>query len=322
MKGIDTSKTPRSSVDLRDIRDTPGPHSMSFDFDLEAMVESIRAIGLINEPYVVRNRDGEVLVVAGYRRIKALKALGWERAPCRDLTGTGLSEFECLLLNFRDNLATRQFNDVEKGMILKRLLKHLGESTVIRDYMPLLGLRPRGTILNKYIALEDVDLRIRQALVRGKISFQMAGALSEMEAATASLVLKWVSELRLSFSYQLQFMEYLRDISSREGLEIGDVLESLAETIQGAKRNNPQKVKRLFDHLRARRYPELCRAEQRFRRAIIELALPEGVRVSHPPYFEGPQFTMEISFRDGMDLKRKIGELYGLEGIDRIGEPW
>lgn len=322
MKGIDTSKTPRSSVDLRDIGESPGPYCMSFDFALETMVDSIRTIGLINEPYVIRNKDGEVLVITGFRRIRALKALGWETAPCRDLTDAGLSEFECLLLSFRDNLATRQFNDVEKGMILKRLLKHLGEDAVIREYMPLLGLPPRGSILDKYVALEDMDLGIRQALVRGKISFQMAEALSGMGAGTASLVLRWVSDLRMSFNYQLQFMEYVRDISSREGLEIGDVLESLARTLQGGKMNNPQKVRRLFDHLRARRYPELHRAEQRFRSAIKGLALPDGVRVSHPPCFEGPQFSMEISFRNGMDLKKKIGELYRLEGIARIGEPW
>ena len=58
-------------VNIKDIDDRPGPYCMSFGFDLEPLTESIRRVGLINSPLLVRNGNGELDIVIGYRRIRA-----------------------------------------------------------------------------------------------------------------------------------------------------------------------------------------------------------------------------------------------------------
>ena len=117
-------------IDLGDINEMPGPYTMSFGFDLEPLIRSIENFGLINTPFVTRNPDQGVDVVMGYRRIKALKSLQWTRVPCIDLSQSGLSPLELLLLNLYDNLPTRRFNDVEIGMILTRLTTYLSKKEV------------------------------------------------------------------------------------------------------------------------------------------------------------------------------------------------
>ncbi|MBN1102938.1 MAG: ParB N-terminal domain-containing protein, partial [Deltaproteobacteria bacterium] len=72
-------------LDLDRIGQGPGPYAMSFGGDNAALVRSIEAVGLLNPPLVAGNSRGGLDVVAGARRIRALRTLGRNRAPCRDI---------------------------------------------------------------------------------------------------------------------------------------------------------------------------------------------------------------------------------------------
>lgn len=52
--------------------------------DLPALSASIERVGLLH-PIVVMERDGRVTLVAGERRLRACRSLGWERIPIRML---------------------------------------------------------------------------------------------------------------------------------------------------------------------------------------------------------------------------------------------
>jgi len=306
---------------LNEIETSPGPFCMSFGYDLRPLMDSIKAIGLINEPFVIQGRDGQIRPVIGFRRIEALKALGVKTVTCKDLSETDLSEFDCLVLGLLDNLATRKFNEVEKGMILRRLVKYVARDQVLKYYMPLLGLPPRENTLEVYFALEDLDLEIKESLIREQVSLKAAEALLHMESEAALGLCRWIKELRLSFNYQLQFIDYIMDISSMEDKTVTEVLGTLGKMLEDKEINRPQRVKRLFKELRRRRYPSLYRAEQEFKSKIKRLSLPEDVRIKHPPNFEGPKFLMEIWFHDGQDLRRKLNQLHSTQGIEGIIGP-
>ena len=126
---------PARLIDTDKINDSPGPYCMSFGFDPGLYIHSINEIGLVNTPLLIKNTDGEIDVISGYRRIQAIKALKWNKIPCRILPESTLSALECLLLNLHDNLATRKFNIVEKSMLLNRLVEHF-------EKRPVLGTSP------------------------------------------------------------------------------------------------------------------------------------------------------------------------------------
>ena len=56
---IEKNLKPRQGVvDLPDIDDSPGPYCMSFGFEPESLIASIKNVGLINPPYLIGNEDG------------------------------------------------------------------------------------------------------------------------------------------------------------------------------------------------------------------------------------------------------------------------
>ncbi|MDP6180940.1 MAG: ParB N-terminal domain-containing protein, partial [Desulfatiglandales bacterium] len=157
-------------LNLKDLDENPGPFCMSFGFDLRPLIRSIEKYGLINTPIVTSNSDGSPDVVAGYRRILALKALKMEKIPCRDLSNSELSPLELLLFSLYDNLATREFNEVEMGMIFNRLMPFVSRKETREHYMPLLNLPSHDPTLDIFLKLEELDLSIRVSLVEKRIS--------------------------------------------------------------------------------------------------------------------------------------------------------
>ncbi len=311
-------------LNLKDVDENPGPFCMSFGFDLRPLIRSIEKSGLINAPIVTSNRDGRLDVVAGYRRILALKSLKMEKIPCRDLSNSGLSPLELLLFSLYDNLATREFNEVEMGMILNRLMPFVSRKEIREHYMPLLNLPSHDPTLDIFLKLEELDLPIRVSLGEKRISFQGAKALIDMDPDSRSAISEGITKIKFNFNQQMQFIEHTRDISIKEGKPVSELLgeEPLVRILEDGKLNNPQKAKLVLHLLRSRRFPFLSRSEKAFQKKISTLGLPDGVRISHSPFFEGPDYRLEILFKEGKELKSKIDSLGQIDDLDDVGPPW
>lgn len=317
-----TRVSPRS-VDVKHIGENPGPHAMSFGFDLEPLIRSIQQCGLINPPFVTRSSDGRMDVVVGYRRILALKSLQRETIPCVDLSDSGASALELLHLNLQDNLTTRKFNEIEKGMILRRLIPHVSREEILDRYMPLLNLPSHASTLDFYLKLEDLDVNIKESIAKGALSLKATKLILDTDRKYHSAIYRLISNVKFNSNQQIQFIEYICDISIKENIPIPELLseERLAKISEDQKMNNPQKAKLILDRLRSRRFPSLTRAEKAFKATVSRLDLPKGVRIQHPPFFEAPDYRLEILFRDGKDLKDTISSLYRLQDLERIGDP-
>lgn len=311
-------------VALKEISEEPGPYCMSFGFDLKPLIRSVRTFGLINSPIVTRDREGRVEVVVGYRRMLALKHLQWREIPCRDLSHAGLSPFQLLLLSLYDNLATRHFNEVEKGMILSRLSAHVSRDEILRDFMPLLDLPSHEPTLELFLRLEELDQSIKKSLVHARISFQTVKALVPLDPESRATLLEWINATRLNTNQQKQFIAYTIDISSREQKKISKLLkeEKLLDIFKSKKLNNPQKSKLLLNLLKSRRFPSLTRFEKAFQEKTASLGLPDGITISHPPFFEDPDYRLEILFKNGEGLREKIDALGKVNGLESLGDPW
>lgn len=320
-------ETPQSILDLGDIDDSPGPYCMSFGFDLEPLIKSIQNVGMINSPLLIliENQGGAHTVIAGYRRIRALKALDYERTPCRLLSESQLSTLECLLLNLYDNLATRRLNEVERGMVLSRLESLVSQEEILDCYMPLLALPSHKETLHFYLRLErELEEEPKHYLAQGHMSLQVARMLLEIGQGARSRVFDLISRLKLNINQQKQLIDYIVDLAHINKISISDFLEEkpFEDILQKEDMNKPQKAKTLLHFLRALRFPTLVRAEEDFRKNVAGLGLPEGVRISAPPYFESPHYRLEILFEDGKELGEKLKDLLKKEGLEGLGNPW
>jgi len=101
-----------------------GKFCLSYDFDVNPLIKSIKEVGIINKPVVRSYRGGDIEIVTGYRRILALKELKLKEVLCIDIAGSGKTDVDMLIMNIHDNLHTRKLNNVEKSMALNRLVKY------------------------------------------------------------------------------------------------------------------------------------------------------------------------------------------------------
>ena len=310
-------------IDLREFDENPGPNCMSFGFDIKPLINSIENIGLINTPFVTRNMEGRLDIVAGYRRILALKALKYDRAHCIDLSNSGLSSLEMLLFNLYDNIAIRRFNEVEKGMILNRLMAHMSRKDIEEHYIQILGIKNRRDI-DTLIRIDELNETTKQSIAHGTISTKTIGLILDLDNRSRSVILKWISDLNLNVNQQLKYIDYLIDISSREGKPIADIMDEdrFLTLLKDKELNTPQKAKKMLVFLRARRLPLLTDSEKKFDKMIQNLKLPDGVRITHSPFFERKNYFLEIVFDNGRDLKKTIDNLARIEDLKRIGDPW
>lgn len=312
-------------ISIRDIDLRPGPFGMSFQFDPSPLARSIKEVGLINTPVLRKNDDGTLNIVLGFRRIKALQSLGWEEVPCRIVLESHMSPVKCLLLSLNDNLGTRSFNDVEKAMVISRLSKWLRKSDVVENYMPLLGLSAQESTRAFYCRIEDeLNEDIKILIINGQLSLQAFKLVLQMDDEAKHAVFKLTTELKFNMNQQKQLIDYINDIKHIKNCPVSEILniKSIRQIRDHTRLNNPQKVNAMLRELRSMIYPKLMDAEQSFKRMVSALDLPEGVKISAPPFFEAPHYRMEILFESGEELKEKIQQLKRQGGFAQLYHPW
>lgn len=77
------------------------------DGDIQRLAESIERLGLIN-PITV---TAEKKLLAGYRRLQAVKLLGWDEVECTVLNPA--TEIEKLRIEAEENITRKDFTDEE-----------------------------------------------------------------------------------------------------------------------------------------------------------------------------------------------------------------
>jgi hypothetical protein len=133
-----------------------------------------------------------------------------------------------------------------------------------------------------------------------------------------------ILNLKLTFNQQLQFIDLIVDICIRDGMGINELLNqaSFAGVMKNENLNLPQKAKATLGLLESIRFPRLTRSIDSFRKAVSALGLPDGTRISHSPFFEGPEYRLEVPFKNGRQLREKVNVLNELDGLEALTDPW
>jgi ParB family chromosome partitioning protein len=311
------------TVDIADIDLAPGTFCMSFHFDLERLKASIDEFGLLNPPYLLRKPERTFAVVLGYRRLLAVKNLGWKEVKCQILPGD-FSPLTALLLNLNDNLIHRQLNNIEKCMVLQRLQLYLGRKEIIKDFLPLLGLPANRQTIEVCSRLEGLEEVIRVSVAMERISLRVAGLMADFERDDRLAVNDLLLSCKWSFNQQWEVLQWIREISEKEGCSIKQILgeEGIRGVLDNTRISKPQKIKRIVAHLKVRRFPSLITAHDSFRKGLTRLSLPPGVTIVPPRFFEGNIYRLELIFAGGEELKEKITALAHTSGLEKVTDFW
>jgi ParB family chromosome partitioning protein len=318
LSGTVTSKIVVSNIDLE-----PGPFCMSFNFSLEQLKNSIERFGVLNAPYVIEVPESRYTVVSGYRRLLAVRELGWREVVCHVLPAS-FPPLEALLLNLHDTIVHRRMNEIEKAMALVRLSRYVKKEALIKEFMPMLGIPANRQNLDILLRVPELEKQVRISIAAQRISLRVAGLMITLDSGNRLKVNELFTGLKLSFNQQWEVIQWIVEIASREGRSPKEILEddALTKTMNNSEMSNPIKSKKIVKILRKRRFPSLVKAETAFKKGVSRLSLPQGLKIIPPPFFEGKKYRLEIVFSQGKELKEKVESLFHLPGLEQITDFW
>ncbi|PPA68477.1 nucleoid occlusion protein [Jeotgalibacillus proteolyticus] len=146
------------------------PRTIFDDEKIEELARTIHTHGII-QPIVVREGEGDLYeIIAGERRWRAMKSLGWEKVPA---IVKNLSDTETASVALIENLQREELSPVEEAMAYQKLLDlhQLTQEALAQR----LG-KGQSTVANKLRLLKLPD-SVQQSLTQKQITERHARAL-------------------------------------------------------------------------------------------------------------------------------------------------
>ncbi len=294
---------PLSSVDLEDRL-----FVITFAPDLGPLRDSLARAGMIHPPLVqAASSDGRYRVVSGFKRILAARDLGWSRLVV-DLTRAEEDDLELFLLCLDENLGSRPLNVVEKALALDKLGHQFQcpQEELLDVHLPRLGLGSDPKTLALYLALAGLEEEIQQGLAADELSLSAAHRLTTLTAEERLAFFRLVHQLRPGKNLQRELLTFLQDIGRREKTAIDVLLaeEQIASLIDDGNVPAPQRLNTIRESLLRRRYPRFSEALDRYEQLRRQFHLPPRTALSAPPFFEGGDWRLAVTFRSKEELEQ------------------
>ena len=271
---------------------------ISEDLDPPLLETSLREVGQVN-PVVVLDRDSDgMMIVCGFRRLRALRRLGHSSALARILPAGSLPLPEAFRLALWDNLSHRQLSPHEAARALFTLRRTCGvsEDSILRGYMPALGLAPHPRVLRSYLALHALHPRLRSQFSEGRLTLTTVERLASRPAALQAVIAATMAGICLTASLQRQLLDLVDELAARTAHPAEEPLlqREVVEISADAGLAPHEKGQRIHDLLYRQRFPRISAAEDRFATVTATLDLPGDVRVHHDRYFETQAIRVEF----------------------------
>ena len=175
----------REVVEIEISRINPGRYQPRIEFDEEKqkeLIESIMEKGVV-QPIIVRPINGEFELIAGERRLRAAKSLGWAKVPALI---KNVNDEQALELAIVENIQRENLNAIEEAKAYSKLSSEFG---LTQDEIAKKVGRNRVTVTNT-IRLLKLPVEIQDDISAGKISAGHAKVLLMVEGAQFQKKLK------------------------------------------------------------------------------------------------------------------------------------
>jgi hypothetical protein len=299
-------------------------YRISEELDSQAILDSLKEIGQLN-PVVLLDNSPRGVIICGFRRARALKLLGHSRIFARVLSKENHGTIEIFKLALWDNLSHRQLSPLEKARAIYKLQEVCGISgeTMIKVYLPLLGLAPHESVMHAHLALHGVRPGLRRCLAEDRLTLSSVGILAKTTGQVQDAFASLMTRIRLSASSQRKVLGLLEDLSAIAGSPLDAPLDNAeVSAILDDMRLSPfQKGEAVYEILYRHRNPRLSQALERFHAQKALLGLPGSIRLTPHPFFETADLHVEFDasdskrFRDLAAALQKASQSSELEGL-------
>ena len=274
------------------------------------LVQSINKAGLINPP-VLTYRKSFPVILAGWKRILACQELSL--SPINVFILDEQDDLEAFKIPVYDNLSVRDYSQIEKAEILKKLSDFGAyEKEIIQKFLPLLNIPPNLRHLDLYLALSRFDSKVKESLHSRNITMKVLQSLVNFSSKARVLIMPLL--LAVGQNKQKELLMDLYDLTQKDSLSVEDVFaaQNFNEILSENKLSPVQKADKIRQLLKAKKNPALNSWNKAFELILKKLNVSSGIVISPSPYFESDDFSLNFSFRNREEFLKKLFKLQEL----------
>ncbi len=281
----------------------------------DRLLASITAHGIVSPLVVCEDKT----IICGFRRHEAACMLKRETVPAV-ITA---SPRESFLDGVWDNIAFRDFSSLELGELLQRIsdTADVSEETIIKTYLPALGLAPSRKLLEKYRLIAAFPETIKTIIAENELKKSHIFQLLRFAAPDAEALAGLFAQLHPSAGEARILSEGMLDLAQKRKCTPAEVIKDRAvESIAGRNDAPRHRIHALRSHLRRETLPQFSRHEDEIQRLIREADLPAHVQVHVPPDYTRQQLEISIRVKNPSDYTQAVSSLNGERAQEAVVE--
>jgi ParB family transcriptional regulator, chromosome partitioning protein len=147
----------------------------------EELIDSIRRVGLLCPLSVLPQKNGAYLLIAGERRLRAIKRLDWTEVPVhvldprlleREKGGATITELALI-----ENMHREELNPIEQGEAFKELLEQHGWT----EKQLAERIKKAQSFVSDKVRATTLDDRVKRMIIEGRLSASQARELVRLK---------------------------------------------------------------------------------------------------------------------------------------------
>jgi ParB family chromosome partitioning protein len=265
----------------------------------ETFTQSIIKHGILHPPIVKEIEPGSYVIVAGRKRLFAIRALFPEGKTCNCMIiPAKMQEIDIFSILLEDILFSRKLTPIEKAIFLQKISSTMTEKQIAKKILPRIDLPSDPFYYLQSIKLLNLEEPIIREIHQGNVNEKAALDIISLSAKDRLAVFHVMSSLRLSVSNQKKLLNICKELASRMDRTISAILgdTDVQNILNHKEANPPQKAKNLMNCLSRKYMPRSSQAEDEFKLFIASMQLPRNVSVNHSPFFENDEVILSITF--------------------------
>lgn len=315
-----------------------------FDFSLpsifwreepdSAFVASLRTQGQL-EPVIAdmsqrEDSGGKVLLLSGYKRVRALAGLGKpvmvrgvELSLNKEEKFGDAAEAIARGLLYLSSNAGHPMDDRKRFEALRYFDSLMPRNGLAKDILPLLGLNARSGGWRQLSVWLDAPSELADAAAAGRAPFALADTFDLYSADDLRALAPYFSSLKWSRGAAVHFVSWLGEAASRDGVSPASVLSGceLTKILQSGL-SPKDSIEQLVGAVRALRYPNLGRLERKAADLCQGLVTGTPWRAAHTRNFEDGSVSLSLSVKNRAQLEEAVQSLQTMSGSSLWEKLW
>ncbi len=299
-------------VDLKAIELDNNYYCITTEKNRKDLISSVSELGLLNPP-ILLFKNFKYIVISGFRRISSCIDIGHSDIMTKVLK-PDISDTTIAKIAVSENSLQRDLNLIEQSRSFDLLFKSYKSIENVAKIASSLKLSQNFNFIKKVIKICRFPENIQQSILNNTISFSMAQQLEKIDPDAKLFFTLLFNNLKLSLNKQKEIINLTQEISYRDEIPLIDVLQdkNIILLLNDEKFDSNVKVKKIRSYFRKLRYPEITKAERKFKCSLKQLNLNKDITLSPPKDFETGKYSFKIDFSNLLTLKNRLDDLMSL----------